>query len=118
IEIAPAFGLPDAARTAMLEAAVTLGAAVSYRGVGTVEFLVDGRPGAAPRFAFIEANARLQVEHTVTETVTGRDLVAIQLRIADGATLEGLGLGPAGQPSPRGMTLQARVNLESMAADG
>jgi acetyl/propionyl-CoA carboxylase alpha subunit len=118
IEIAPAFGLPDATRTAMLEAAVALGAAVGYRGVGTVEFLVDARPGAAPRFAFIEANARLQVEHTVTETVTGRDLVAIQLRIADGATLDGLGLGPADRPAPRGVALQARVNLESMAADG
>ena len=55
----------------MLQAAVTLGAAVRYRGVGTIEFLVDARPGAAARFAFIEANARLQVEHTVTETVLG-----------------------------------------------
>jgi acetyl/propionyl-CoA carboxylase alpha subunit len=118
IEIAPAFGLPDAIRAAMLEAAVTLGAAVSYRGVGTIEFLVDARPGAAPRFAFIEANARLQVEHTVTETVIGRDLVAIQLQIADGATLGGLGLGQADVPAPRGMALQARVNLESMTADG
>jgi acetyl/propionyl-CoA carboxylase alpha subunit len=118
IEIAPAFGLPDAARTGMLKAAVTLGAAVNYRGVGTVEFLVDARPGAAPRFAFIEANARLQVEHTVTETVIGRDLVAIQLKIADGATLGGLGLAQAGVPAPRGMALQARVNLESMTADG
>jgi acetyl/propionyl-CoA carboxylase alpha subunit len=118
IEIAPAFGLPDATRAAMLEAAVTLAAAVSYRGVGTVEFLVDARPGAAPRFAFIEANARLQVEHTVTETVTGRDLVAIQLKIADGATLGGLGLAQADVPAPRGVALQARVNLESMTADG
>src|ERR1700733_1718100 len=118
IEIAPAFGLPDAARAGMLEAAVTLGTAVSYRGAGTIEFLVDARPGAAPRFAFIEANARLQVEHTVTETVIGRDLVAIQLNIADGATLGELGLAQAGVPAPRGMALQARVNLESMTADG
>ena len=118
IEIAPAFGLPDSARAAMLEAAVTLGAAVNYRGVGTIEFLVDARLGTAPRFAFIEANARLQVEHTVTETVIGRDLVAIQLRIADGATLGDLGLAQAAVPAPRGMALQARVNLESMTADG
>jgi acetyl/propionyl-CoA carboxylase alpha subunit len=118
IEIAPAFGLPEASREGMLEAAVTLGAAVSYRGVGTIEFLVDARPGVAPRFAFIEANARLQVEHTVTETVLGRDLVAIQLKIADGARLGGLGLAQADVPAPRGVALQARVNLESMAADG
>jgi acetyl/propionyl-CoA carboxylase alpha subunit len=118
IEIAPAFGLPDAVRAGMLEAAVALGAAVAYRGVGTIEFLVDARPGAAPRFAFIEANARLQVEHTVTETVTGRDLVAIQLQIADGAGLGGLGLAQGEVPAPRGVALQARVNLESMAADG
>jgi acetyl/propionyl-CoA carboxylase alpha subunit/acetyl-CoA carboxylase carboxyltransferase component len=118
IEIAPAFGLPDASRAGMLEAAVKLGAAVNYRGAGTIEFLVDARPGAAPRFAFIEANARLQVEHTVTETVIGRDLVAIQLRIADGATLGGLGLAQADVPAPRGAALQARVNMESMTADG
>jgi acetyl/propionyl-CoA carboxylase alpha subunit len=118
IEIAPAFGLPEAVRTEMLQAAVALGAAVGYRGVGTIEFLVDARPGAAPRFAFIEANARLQVEHTVTETVLGRDLVAIQLKIADGAALGGLGLAQADVPAPRGVALQARVNLESMTADG
>src|ERR1700722_5155425 len=118
IEIAPAFGLPEAVRAGMLHAAVTLGAAVRYRGVGTVEFLVDARPGAASRFAFIEANARLQVEHTVTETVLGRDLVAIQLSIADGADLRGLGLTQDSVPAPRGVALQARVNLESMTADG
>ena len=118
IEIAPAFGLPGALRAGMLRAAVRLGSAVHYRGVGTVEFLVDARPGAAPRFAFIEANARLQVEHTVTETVLGRDLVAIQLSIADGADLGGLGLTQDSVPAPRGVALQARVNLESMTADG
>jgi acetyl-CoA carboxylase carboxyltransferase component/biotin carboxyl carrier protein len=118
IEIAPAFGLPGDVRAAMLAAAVRLGAAADYRGAGTVEFLVDARPGAAPRFAFIEANARLQVEHTVTEAVTGLDLVAIQLKIADGATLDGLGLAQADVPAPRGVALQARVNLESMTADG
>jgi acetyl/propionyl-CoA carboxylase alpha subunit len=118
IEIAPAFGLPAALREEMLAAAVALGTAAAYRGAGTVEFLVDARPGAAPRFAFIEANARLQVEHTVTETVTGRDLVAIQLKIADGATLGELGLIQAGLAAPQGVALQARVNLESMAADG
>ena len=118
VEIAPAFGLPGPLRAGMLDAAVALGAAVAYRGAGTIEFLVDARPGAAPRFAFIEANARLQVEHTVTEAVLGLDLVALQLQIADGATLGGLGLAQADVPAPRGMALQARVNLESMTADG
>jgi acetyl/propionyl-CoA carboxylase alpha subunit len=118
IEIAPAFGLPDDMRASMLKAAVLLGQAVNYRGVGTIEFLIDARPGAAPRFAFIEANARLQVEHTVTETVIDRDLVAMQMKIADGATLSGLGLVQADVPTPRGTALQARVNLETMTADG
>ena len=118
IEIAPAFGLPETLRAQLLRAAVTLGAAARYRGVGTIEFLVDARPGAAPRFAFIEANARLQVEHTVTETVLGLDLVAIQLKIADGADLVKLGLTEDSRPAPRGAALQARVNLESMTADG
>ncbi len=117
IEVAPAFGLPDTLRAQMLQAAVTLGAAARYRGAGTIEFLVDARPGAAPRFAFIEANARLQVEHTVTEMVLGLDLVAIQLKLADGADLVKLGLTEDSQ-APRGVALQARVNLESMTADG
>jgi acetyl/propionyl-CoA carboxylase alpha subunit len=118
IEIAPAFGLPEALRAQMLEAAVKLGAAARYKGAGTIEFLVDARQGAEPRFAFIEANARLQVEHTVTESVLGLDLVAAQLKIADGATLTDLGLTQDLIPPPRGMALQARVNLESMMPDG
>jgi acetyl/propionyl-CoA carboxylase alpha subunit/acetyl-CoA carboxylase carboxyltransferase component len=115
IEIAPAFGLPDDLRAQMLKAACELGAAAGYKGVGTIEFLIDARPGAAPRFAFIEANARLQVEHTVTEAVTGLDLVALQFRIAAGASLGELGLDGA---NPRGFALQARVNLETIGPDG
>ncbi len=117
IEIAPAFGLPEALRQEMLAAAVALGKAAGYRGLGTIEFLVDARPGAPPRFAFIEANARLQVEHTVTEMVLGLDLVELQLRIADGARLADLGLAD-GAPAPQGAAIQARVNLETMTADG
>ncbi|MCA3708813.1 MAG: carbamoyl-phosphate synthase large subunit, partial [Phenylobacterium sp.] len=117
IEIAPAFGLPESLRQEMLAAAVALGEAASYRGPGTIEFLVDARPGAPPRFAFIEANARLQVEHTVTEMVLGLDLVELQLRIADGARLADLGLAD-GAPAPQGAAIQARVNLETMTADG
>ena len=70
---------------------------VGYTNLGTFEFLVDAsnRPGAEP-FVFIEANARLQVEHTVTEAVTGVDLVQTQIRLAQGATLREIGVGEGG----------------------
>ena len=68
--------------------------------------------------AFIEANARLQVEHTVTEEVTGVDLVSAQLEIASGATLADLKLRQQDIPAPRGIAIQARVNLETMQPDG
>jgi acetyl/propionyl-CoA carboxylase alpha subunit len=113
VEIAPAVGVPAELRAGMLDAAVRLAAAVSYRGVGTIEFLVE-----PTGFAFIEANARLQVEHTVTEAVTGLDLVRLQLQIAQGRTLAELGLEQALVPEPRGTAIQARVNLERMGADG
>ena len=116
IEIAPAFALAEDMREAMLDAATRIASAASYRGVGTMEFLVDGRTSG--RFVFMEANARLQVEHTVTEEVTGLDLVAIQLQIASGATLADLGLEQAAIARPRGTAVQARVNLETMTEDG
>ena len=74
-------------------------------------------PVAGEHF-FIEANPRLQVEHTVTEEITGLNLVELQLRLAGGATLAELGLTRERIPKPRGMALQARINLESIAADG
>src|SRR5262249_44440145 len=73
---------------------------------------------AGPAFAFIEANPRLQVEHTVTEEVTGLDLVRLQLDLAEGRTLAELGLADGAAPRPRGVAVQARVNLETMTADG
>ena len=82
VEEAPAPGLAPALRKAILEAAVRMGAAARYRGLGTVEFLVTG-----DEFFFLECNPRLQVEHPVTECVTGRDLVELQLRIAGGEGL-------------------------------
>ena len=88
--------LDDRLRGAIIDAAVRFAKHVGYTNLGTFEFLVDvsGRPGAPP-FVFIEANARLQVEHTVTEAVTGVDLVQAQIRLAQGATLKDLGLdGP------------------------
>ena len=111
VESAPAI-LPDPLRKALHEAAEKLCAAVKYRTLATVEFLVDGKGG----FAFIETNARLQVEHTVTEEVTGLDLVRIQFELAAGKTLAQLGLSEA--PKPRGFAVQARVNLETLTADG
>ncbi|HCR80780.1 MAG TPA: hypothetical protein DIW42_14785, partial [Alcanivorax sp.] len=68
------------------------------------------------RFAFIEANPRLQVEHTVTEEITGVDLVQAQLRVAGGASLADLGL--TRPPQPLGFAMQLRVNMETMEASG
>ncbi|XVX21100.1 carboxyl transferase domain-containing protein [Actinomycetota bacterium] len=114
IEMAPALDLPDGLRERLHAAAVRLGEALGYRGLGTVEFLVDADTG---EHFFIEANPRLQVEHTVTEEVTGVDLVAASLRLASGATLADLGLAE-GAPAPRGLAVQCRVNAETLGADG
>ncbi len=83
-EEAPAFGLPEATRKALCDSAVALAKAVNYRGAGTIEYLYDA---AADDFFFIEMNTRIQVEHPVTEMITGLDLVALMLRIAGGEPL-------------------------------
>jgi len=118
IEIAPAVGLDDDLRARLWEAAVRLGEAARYRGLGTVEFLVTAGEGGGADFAFIEANARLQVEHTITEEITGLDLVRLQLEIASGRTLGQLALTQPEVPRPRGVALQARINLETMDGAG
>lgn len=118
IEVAPAPGLAARLRERMLDAAVALGRAAGLDNLATVEFLVEADGGSDAAFAFIEANPRLQVEHTVTEEVTGLDLVRLQLELASGRTLLALGLDQGRVPAPRGMALEARVNMESMAPDG
>jgi pyruvate carboxylase len=88
IEMAPAFTLPDDLRRQLHQYALQLTSAANYTNAGTVEFLVDSEM----RPYFIEVNPRIQVEHTVTEEVTGIDLVQAQMKIAAGASLEEVGL--------------------------
>jgi 3-methylcrotonyl-CoA carboxylase alpha subunit len=104
VEEAPAPGLRAEVRTAMAQAAIQAARAVSYVGAGTVEFLVD----EAQQFYFMEMNTRLQVEHPVTEFITGIDLVEWQLRIAGGAPL------PKAQPeiTQQGCAMEARLYAE------
>ena len=119
VELAPSPGLPPATRERLLEAAMAMAAAARLEGIGTFEFLVDaGQPDRPDGFAFIEANPRLQVEHTVTEEVTGVDLVETQLALAAGRTLAELALGRDGVPEPRGTAVQLRVNCEVLSPDG
>ncbi|KAL7736714.1 hypothetical protein ACLKA6_015573 [Drosophila palustris] len=112
VEIAPAPRLPIEIRDKMTEAAVRLARHVGYENAGTVEFLCD----ESGNFYFIEVNARLQVEHTVTEEITGIDLVQSQIRIAEGMTLNELGLTQE-KIVPRGFAIQCRVTTEDPAND-
>ncbi|ETS88106.1 Pyruvate carboxylase [Pestalotiopsis fici W106-1] len=107
VEIAPAKDLPVATRDAILADAVKLAKSVNYRNAGTAEFLVDQQN----RYYFIEINPRIQVEHTITEEITGIDIVAAQIQIAAGATLAQLGL-TQDRISTRGFAIQCRITTE------
>ena len=119
IEIAPSPRLEPALRERIIDAACALARQAQYLSLGTFEFLVEeDDAGQAQGFVFIEANPRLQVEHTITEQVTGVDLVALQIGLAGGRSLAELGVDPASPPQPRGFAIQARINAESMDAQG
>jgi len=107
VEIAPAKDLPADVRDAILNDAVKLAKSVNYRNAGTAEFLVDQQN----RYYFIEINPRIQVEHTITEEITGIDIVAAQIQIAAGATLEQLGL-TQDRITTRGFAIQCRITTE------
>jgi pyruvate carboxylase len=110
IELAPAPNLPDELRQKICADAVAFARQINYTYAGTVEFLLDERGD----YVFIEMNPRIQVEHTVTEEITDVDLVASQLRIADGERLEDLGLSQESL-QVHGAALQCRITTEDPA---
>jgi len=112
VEMAPATGLPESTRLAILNDAVRLTSAVKYKNAGTVEFLVDEEG----RHYFCEVNPRVQVEHTVTEEVTGIDIVQSQIMIAAGKSLEELGL-TQDTIKTSGFAMQCRVTTEDPSQD-
>ena len=111
VEEAPAPGLRDAQRAELAQAAVAAAQAVGYVGAGTVEFIAEGDgQGGIRGFYFMEMNTRLQVEHPVTEMITGQDLVAWQLRVAAGGAL------PAAPLQPHGHAVEVRLYAENPRA--
>jgi pyruvate carboxylase len=111
VEIAPASNLPDATRQALWTAALAVGRAAGLDNAGTVEFLYDTEAG---QFYFIEVNPRIQVEHTVTEVVTGYDIVKSQILVAQGQSLADpeIGMGDQNELRHHGFALQCRVTTE------
>jgi acetyl-CoA carboxylase, biotin carboxylase subunit len=116
IEESPAPVLAPALRTRLHDAAVRFAARLKYRGAGTVEFLVDTK---RDEFYFLEMNARIQVEHPVTEMITGLDLVAAQIAVAEGrAVRDALAFaGAVDQAAPGGWAIECRINAEDPAND-
>lgn len=119
VEVAPSPGLPEPVRERLIAAALRLARAARYANLGTFEFLVETEPGRDEvPFFFIEANPRLQVEHTVTEELTGVDLVKAQLRLAEGSSLVEAGLELDWQAKPTGFAVQVRINTEKVDTTG
>ncbi len=114
VEVAPAMGLPFRVRNELAEAAVALTKAAGYYNAGTVEFLVDA---GTFEWYFIEVNPRVQVEHTVTEMITGVDIVRTQIQVAQGLALDSAEIGLAAQSEIplHGAALQCRVTTEDPA---
>jgi pyruvate carboxylase len=114
VEVAPAIGLEESIRRGLCEAAVRLMREARYSSAGTVEFLVDVDTG---EWFFIEVNPRVQVEHTVTEEVTGIDIVRAQIQVAQGHELHGaeMGIPPQEEIRVNGAALQCRVTTEDPA---
>lgn len=117
VEIAPSPSLTQELRQRITADALTMARTVAYEGLGTFEFLVDLASESLP-YVFIEANPRLQVEHTITEEVTGVDLVQAQIQLAAGQSLHDLGLDPAAPPPVQGFAMQWRINAETLDAQG
>ncbi|TXI13960.1 MAG: pyruvate carboxylase [Pedobacter sp.] len=115
VEIAPSLNLKDKTRGKLYEYAIRIARAVGYNNVGTVEFLVD----TDERIYFIEVNPRIQVEHTVTEMITGIDLIKTQIYIADGYHLNDpeIGLGDQSAITKNGFAMQCRITTEDPAND-
>jgi len=111
IEIAPSVGLPDAVRHELCEAAVKIAKSIGYYNAGTVEFLLDLDTN---EWFFIEMNPRIQVEHTVTEVITGIDIVRTQCLIAQGHSLfsDEIGIPPQAEVPRNGYAIQARITTE------
>jgi len=116
VEIAPSPALSAPLRQRIIDAALRMAREVGYRSLGTFEFLVDAQAEQDSSFVFMEANPRLQVEHTVTEQVLGLDLVGLQLSLAAGRSLHELGLNETEPPRPRGYAVQLRINAETLNA--
>ena len=119
VEYAPSPSLTTEQRETVLAAATRMARESGYRNLGTFEFLLDlDRPGETDEITFLEANPRLQVEHTVTESVLGLDLVQIQLELAAGHSLAELSLTQDQIPTPRGYAAQLRINMETLDQQG
>ncbi|WP_404363011.1 carboxyl transferase domain-containing protein [Marinobacter sp.] len=115
VELAPAPGITPAQRRELLGAAQKMAGAAGLQGLATFEFLLEP---AAGQIVFMEANPRLQVEHTVTEAISDVDLVSVQTALAMGESLVELGLDQPREEPPARAAIQLRINLESISASG